>query len=94
MYLPAPLMSSTSTVSPSVPCRKVSPSASQNVGGFHGKLWPSGSSLTASRPSVVMVEPSGARMTKEGMPWTLYFFESLFLRSRASNGSASHGCSP
>ena len=70
-----------------------SPSASQSVGGFHGKLAPSGSSITALRPSVVISSPFASSTTSEGMPFTLNFFESLALTSRAEYGSASQGIS-
>mmetsp|Transcript_13544 Transcript_13544/g.29332 ORF Transcript_13544/g.29332 Transcript_13544/m.29332 type:complete len:322 (+) Transcript_13544:420-1385(+) len=85
-------ISCTSRASPSA-CMTSSPSASSSVGGFQGKLSPLGSSDSASRPSEVIVLPSSSRTTSVGMPFTLNFFESLALRSRFANGSASQGCS-
>ena len=69
-----------------------SPMASASVGGFHGKA--SGSFITAVRPSLLRTSPFSSRMTREGMPLTLYLALSLFLRSRSENFMASHGCSP
>mmetsp|Transcript_9530 Transcript_9530/g.31680 ORF Transcript_9530/g.31680 Transcript_9530/m.31680 type:complete len:327 (+) Transcript_9530:178-1158(+) len=90
--LPGPLISSIETSS----CweRKSLPSASHKVGGFHGNAAPDGSCMTAERPSRVMSSPVlPSTMTSVGMPCTLYFLEREAFRSRASNGSASHGCS-
>ena len=92
MVLQLLLSSSRSTVSPSVPWRNSVPRQSQKVGGFHGKFLPVQSSDTASRPSTVMVSPvAPSRITNEGIPRTLNFFESAFLMSRFSKGTASQG---
>merc|ERR1719498_245222 len=94
MYLVSPCSASSPTVSPSVPERNSSPSASQKDGGAHGKLAPLGSSMTASRPSAVIVTPvCASRITNVGIPCTLYFLESAAFFSRSSYGSESHGCS-
>ena len=50
--------------------------------------------MTAERPSLVMTSPFSSRMTRVGMPCTLYLALSLFLRSRLAKGIASQGCSP
>mmetsp|Transcript_15974 Transcript_15974/g.36280 ORF Transcript_15974/g.36280 Transcript_15974/m.36280 type:complete len:242 (-) Transcript_15974:202-927(-) len=90
---PSPRSVESSTESPS-PCMNSSPRASHTVGGFHGKLAPSVSSMTAERPSLVMTSPvSPSRMIRLGMPETLYFLLSDAFSFRSSKGTASQGCS-
>merc|ERR1719261_2184973 len=56
-------------------------------GGFQGKA--SGSDDTPSRPSSVMVSPVlPSKITRVGMPLTLYFLDRAFLVARSLKGSA------
>merc|ERR1719282_1454344 len=89
-----PLTASKPTVLPS--CRtKESPSASQKVGGIHGKpSQVSKFSMTFCRPFVVATIPSESRTTKLGIPWTLYFLLNASLAPLLEKGRASHGISP
>src|SRR3990167_5487762 len=62
--------------------------------GFHGKLLPFLSERTASVPFAFKIEPSGFKMTRLGIPWTLNFFDNAAFLSLSENGSAFQGISP
>lgn len=53
------------------------PISSDRGFGRQGKSFPSGSSPTADRPSVVMTEPFSSMMIREGIPRTLNFVLSV-----------------
>src|SRR3990167_2942436 len=62
--------------------------------GFQGKLVPFLSERTASVPFAFKTEPSGFKMTRFGIPWTLNFFDSAAFLSLSEKGSAFQGISP
>lgn len=69
------------------------PMSSERGLGLHGNSLPSGSSLTTSRPSGVMTEPSVSMITRAGMPRTLNLvlredFLSLWVAGSAGGGGA------